>query len=68
YENWGYGYGWEVDEINRQQRVYHGGALVGYASHVSLMPNDEFAVVILSNGTFRDEVSDLVKKILFFYY
>ncbi len=68
YDKRGYGYGWEVDKINRKKRVYHAGALVGYASHVSLIPKDKFAVVVLSNGTFRDEVSQLARKILFFYH
>lgn len=63
----GYGYGWFVDKFKGRKRLYHAGALVGYATHVSMIPEEGLAVIVLSNGTFRDEVPDLVERILCFY-
>ena len=67
YNGRGYGYGWNVGKIKGRKRLYHAGALVGYAAHVSLISEEELAVVVLSNGTFREEVPELAEKILFFY-
>ena len=67
YSGRGYGYGWNVGKIKGRKRIYHAGALVGYTAHVSLIPDEELAVVVLSNGTFREEVPELADKILFFY-
>lgn len=67
HEDRGYGYGWFVDRYERRKRVYHSGALVGYAARIALIPEEDLAVVVLSNGTFREEVPELADRVLSFY-
>ncbi len=62
----GYGYGWFVGELRGRRRLHHAGALVGYATHVTWIPEEQLAVIVLSNGTFRDEVPELAYRVLSF--
>ncbi|MFD7077027.1 serine hydrolase domain-containing protein [Nocardioides sp. NPDC059952] len=45
----GYGYGWSIDGDDRR-RVHHTGATPGYFAHVSLIPGEDRAVVVLANS------------------
>ncbi|MFE6508933.1 serine hydrolase domain-containing protein [Nocardioides sp. NPDC057767] len=45
----GYGYGWSIDGGDRR-RVHHTGATPGYFAHVSLIPGEGRAVVVLANS------------------
>lgn len=45
----GYGYGWSIDE-GEPRRVHHTGANPGYFAHVSLVPDEDRAVVVLANS------------------
>ena len=45
----GYGYGWSVEGRDRR-RVHHAGANPGYFAHVSLIPGEGRAVVVLANS------------------
>lgn len=45
----GYGYGWSIDGGDRR-RVHHTGATPGYFAHVSLVPDEDRAVVVLANS------------------
>lgn len=45
----GYGYGWSIDGGDRR-RVHHTGATPGYFAHVSLVPGEDRAVVVLANS------------------
>ncbi|WP_170225086.1 serine hydrolase domain-containing protein [Nocardioides albertanoniae] len=45
----GYGYGWSVEDGD-QPRVHHTGATPGYFAHVSLVPEEGRAVVVLANA------------------
>ncbi|OIJ23989.1 hypothetical protein UG56_025220 [Nocardioides luteus] len=45
----GYGYGWSVEGGDRR-RVHHTGATPGYFAHVSLVPGEDRAVVVLANS------------------
>jgi CubicO group peptidase (beta-lactamase class C family) len=67
YKGRGYGYGWNVGKIKGRKRLHHAGGLVGYSTHVSLIPDEELAIIVLSNGTFREEVPELADRILHFY-
>lgn len=67
HEGRGYGYGWFVGHSNGMKRLDHAGALVGYATYVSMIPDADLALVVLSNGTFRDQVPELAARILYFY-
>lgn len=45
----GYGYGWSVQDGDRR-RIHHTGATPGYFAHVSLLPGEDRAVVVLANS------------------
>lgn len=45
----GYGFGWSVADGDRR-RVHHTGATPGYFAHVSLLPDERRAVVVLANA------------------
>lgn len=44
-----YGLGWFTDDYRGHLHIHHGGALYGYGSLVSYLPNDRIGVVILAN-------------------
>ncbi len=62
----GYGYGWAVDEHNGHRRVSHGGAWVGFRTHISRYLDDDVTIVVLSNfasvrvGQVSNAIADLV--------
>lgn len=45
----GYGYGWSVQGGERR-RIHHTGATPGYFAHVSLLPGEDRAVVVMANS------------------
>jgi len=46
----GYGLGWHVEEWTESTRIaWHGGSADGYSSWVSLLPDEGFGIVALSN-------------------
>lgn len=44
-----YGMGWFVDNYRGHRRVHHGGNIDGFSAMVSMLPQDGFGFVILSN-------------------
>lgn len=44
-----YGYGWFVESYRGHYRVYHPGNIDGFTAQVSLLPLDNFAVVVMAN-------------------
>ena len=44
-----YAMGWEVDTYRGHPRVYHGGAIDGFAALVTLFPQDGLGFVVLAN-------------------
>lgn len=57
-----YAMGWEVDTYRGHPRVYHGGAIDGFAALVSLFPQDGLGVVVLANrGGANGLEEDLVR-------
>jgi len=44
-----YGMGWFVDNYRGHRRVHHGGNIDGFTSMVSMLPQDGFGFVVLSN-------------------
>lgn len=47
----GYGLGWEINVYRGRKQVHHGGALEGFFSEVSFLPNEKIGVVILTNSS-----------------
>ncbi len=44
-----YGLGWFIDMYRGHNRVYHGGNIDGFSALVSLYPNDNLGIVVLTN-------------------
>lgn len=44
-----YGMGWFVDNYRGHRRVHHGGNIDGFTAMVSMLPQDGFGFVVLSN-------------------
>jgi CubicO group peptidase (beta-lactamase class C family) len=45
----GYGFGWLIDRLQGHRFVYHPGLLQGYHASNGYLPDDDIAVVVLSN-------------------
>ena len=45
----GYAFGWLVDNIDGHRYLYHPGLLEGYHASNAYLPDDDIAVVVLSN-------------------
>jgi hypothetical protein len=44
-----YGMGWFIDDYRGHRRLHHGGVSMGYSNYVTIFPDDEIGIVILSN-------------------
>ncbi|RNL55913.1 serine hydrolase domain-containing protein [Pedobacter jejuensis] len=44
-----YGYGWIIDSLQGKRRVSHSGAVWGFRSNFSRIPDEDVAVILLSN-------------------
>jgi CubicO group peptidase (beta-lactamase class C family) len=45
----GYGYGWNIGKQNGHKRIGHGGAWQGFTCEIARYPDDNLAVVVLTN-------------------
>jgi CubicO group peptidase (beta-lactamase class C family) len=45
----GYGFGWSIGKQNDHKRIEHGGAWQGFTCDISRYPDDNLAVVVLTN-------------------
>ncbi|KAF9163955.1 hypothetical protein DFQ26_001956 [Actinomortierella ambigua] len=57
-----YGLGWMMEDYKGHRMVYHSGGYVGYISYMTLFPDDDLAVVVLSNTA-----SSSITSFLHFY-
>lgn len=48
-EDHGYGMGWFLDRYRGHRRIHHGGTSLGYSNYVTLFPDDDLGIVVLSN-------------------
>lgn len=49
-----YKLGWDVKEMDGYRVVMHGGGMPGVSSALMLVPSDNLAIAVLSNGTYID--------------
>lgn len=58
-----YGFGWHVEDFRGKAHPYHSGSSIGFRNHVLLFPENQRAVIILTN---RDEGDPMIetKKIM----
>ena len=68
----GYGFAWDIDLQNGHKRIHHGGAWQGFTCNISRYPDDNLAVVVLTNldaghsnpGTIAHVIAGLVESAL----
>ncbi len=58
-----YGMGWFIDNYRGHKRVSHGGNIDGFSALVTLFPNDDLGIVILTNKNGTSLPSVLTKHI-----
>ncbi|KAF9580237.1 hypothetical protein BGW38_003192 [Lunasporangiospora selenospora] len=58
-----YGLGWGIDHYKGHQTIQHSGGLPGFRTHMSVFPNDDFAVIALTNDAFNE-----CARMLSFYF
>jgi D-alanyl-D-alanine carboxypeptidase len=46
----GYGFGWEVGEINGHRKIAHGGGIPGFSTNISRFTDDKVTVIVLCNS------------------
>jgi CubicO group peptidase (beta-lactamase class C family) len=63
----GYGFGLELDELDGRRYVYHGGAQYGFKTVNSTLPDQRFAVVLVSNSDAFYQYW-LIKQIIAMFY
>jgi hypothetical protein len=62
---WGndhYGMGWVIDQVGELSIAYHGGELVNFSSNMTIVPDRQWGIVILTNitpGIFGDPIRKL---------
>jgi len=47
----GYGFGWELSQVDGRRRVAHGGSLAGFRTIYARYPDQGWAVIILTNSS-----------------
>ncbi|KAF9584340.1 hypothetical protein BGW38_006817 [Lunasporangiospora selenospora] len=52
-----YGLGWMIDDYKGHRMVSHAGANPGFRSHLALFPNEDLALIMLSNKDINEIVS-----------
>jgi CubicO group peptidase (beta-lactamase class C family) len=62
-----YGYGWGIDSIEGKRRVGHGGGIPGFITNISLVPEDDVCIILLSNAS-NQTISDITQSIYAILY
>ena len=59
-----YGLGWFVDTYRGHKMVSHGGNTLGFSSLMTLMPEEDFGLILLTNGNSNFMINALTYTIL----
>jgi CubicO group peptidase (beta-lactamase class C family) len=62
-----YGFGWFIETVEGHQNIGHGGATSGFSASIQRFPDDQLAVILLSN-TDEQIATTLAKHIATFYF
>ncbi len=62
-----YGFGFKIDELFKNKRIYHHGGTMGYTASINRYVNDDVTIIVLSNinGTPIDQLTKDIAAILF---
>jgi len=62
-----YGFGWFIDTLEGHKNIGHSGSTSGFSATIQRFPDDELAIIILTN-TDQSIATTLAKKIAAFYF
>jgi len=62
-----YGFGWFLDVVEGHKNIGHGGSTSGFSASLQRFPDDQLAVIVLTN-TDEQIATTLAKKIATFYF
>jgi D-alanyl-D-alanine carboxypeptidase len=62
-----YGFGWNVDALEGHRNIGHGGSTSGFSASIQRFPDDNLAVIILTN-TDEEIATTLARKIATFFF
>jgi len=62
-----YGFGWFIDTGEKHKNIGHGGSTSGFSASIQRFPDDNLAVIILTN-TDEQIATTMAKKIATFYF
>lgn len=62
-----YGFGWSMDEVEGRKVVGHGGSTSGFSASLQRFPEEQLAVIVLTN-TDEQIATTLARKIANFYF
>jgi CubicO group peptidase (beta-lactamase class C family) len=62
-----YGFGWYIDTHEGHRNIYHAGSTSGFSASIQRFPEDELAVILLTN-TDEQIATTLARKIATFYF
>ncbi len=62
-----YGFGWFLDTVEGHRNIGHGGSTSGFSASMQRFPDENLAVIILTN-TDEEIATTLAKKIATFFF
>lgn len=62
-----YGFGWNVDAVEGHKNIGHGGSTSGFSASIQRFPDDQLAVIILTN-TDEEIATTLARKVAMFFF
>jgi D-alanyl-D-alanine carboxypeptidase len=62
-----YGFGWRIEQLEGHVNIGHGGSTSGFSASIQRFPDDQLAVIILTN-TDEQIATTLARKIAKFYF
>lgn len=63
YRGWSYGYGWAIGEEDGHRVIEHPGLERGFVSVIARYPDDNVAIILLSNQENLDVVTDIKPEV-----
>lgn len=60
----GYGLGWSIEDYHGYKKMAHGGGILGMVSQVTLLPEKELGIVVLSNQQAFSALSAITHEVL----
>ena len=63
-----YGFGWRIDEVDGHRRIHHNGSTRGFRNCFQRFPDDNFAVIVLTNRNSPESVQPLAEKVVEIYW